>query len=131
MKEKVIHRIEKLIRHNDLSLNAFDKSIDAGNGYIGRQIKNEASIGSDVLEKIYSVYNVSGDWILGGTGPIERNYGYAQDTFVLKEPLDSYSSLNPFEKALLTSMKKKEFMDAIMEIVDLKYPQLRHTNKDK
>ena len=66
---KIIHRLQKYIDYKEVSLNSFDKSIGAANGYIGKQIKNEASIGSDLLEKIISTYSdLNLNWLITGEG---------------------------------------------------------------
>lgn len=66
---KLINRLESYIRLKNLSLNAFDKSIGAANGYIGKQIKVNGSIGSDTIEKIASVFpDLNLMWLLTGEG---------------------------------------------------------------
>ncbi len=55
--------------YHNISLNAFDKAIQAGNGYFGKQLKRQASIGSDVLEKIVCIYpDINPIWLLTGSG---------------------------------------------------------------
>lgn len=67
--EKIISRLQQYIDYKKISFNAFDKSIDASNGYIGRQIKNQASIGGDVLEKISCTYlDLDIRWLITGKG---------------------------------------------------------------
>lgn len=66
---KLINRLESYIKHKNLSFNAFDKSIGAANGYIGKQIKGNGSIGSDIIEKIASIYtDLNLSWLISGTG---------------------------------------------------------------
>jgi hypothetical protein len=66
---KIISRLQQYIEYKNISLNAFDKSIDASNGYIGRQIKNQASVGGDVIEKISCVYaDLNIEWLITGKG---------------------------------------------------------------
>lgn len=70
---KLIDRLQLYIEFKDISLNAFDKSIDASNGYTGKQIKNKGSIGGDVLEKIFSIYtDLDPDWLCTGKGKMIR-----------------------------------------------------------
>lgn len=64
---KTIDRLEQFIESQYISKNSFDLKIEASNGYIGKQIKSHASIGSDVLEKIFSSFpELSPRWLLTG-----------------------------------------------------------------
>lgn len=64
---KTIDRLKEFIDAKNISYNAFDTSIGAGNGYIGRTIKNKGSIGSDIIEKIYSTYpEIDIQWLITG-----------------------------------------------------------------
>lgn len=66
---KIIDRIILFIKHKNLSMRAFDKSIKVGNGYTSKQYKSSASVGSDVLEKIIGVYpDLNPLWLLTGKG---------------------------------------------------------------
>lgn len=66
---RIIDRLNEYIDHKGVSLNAFDKSIGASNGYIGRQIKNKASVGGDVIEKISCEYtDLNLEWLITGQG---------------------------------------------------------------
>lgn len=71
--KKIIDRLAEYIELKDISLNAFDKSLGMSNGYIGKQIKNKASIGGDIIEKISCIYtDLSIDWLITGKGEILR-----------------------------------------------------------
>ncbi|WP_417198692.1 hypothetical protein [Bizionia sp.] len=66
---KTIHRIITLLRSLNLSARQFDISIGASNGYTLRMQKNDASVGSDILERIKDVYpKVNLVWLLTGEG---------------------------------------------------------------
>lgn len=59
----------QFIHHAGLSARQFDLSIGAGNGYTLRMKKNNASIGSDVIENILQVYpQLNVVWLLTGEG---------------------------------------------------------------
>lgn len=71
--KKAIQRLKEFIDFKGISMNAFDASIGASNGYIGRMIKNNASIGSDVLEKIFCIYpELNLIWLIVGEGDMTR-----------------------------------------------------------
>ena len=71
---KIIHRLKQYIELKSISLNAFDKSIKASNGYIGKIIKNDGSLGGDVIERISSVYtDLNLIWLINGTGEMLKS----------------------------------------------------------
>lgn len=71
---KTVERVQIFINHKGLKLKTFDSSINASNGYIGKQIKNKASIGSDVIEKIIEVYtDINLIWLITGNGEMLLN----------------------------------------------------------
>ncbi|MFK7749836.1 MAG: hypothetical protein AB8B65_15685 [Kordia sp.] len=77
---KIIDRIILFIKHKNLSMRAFDKSISVGNGYTSKQSKSSASVGSDVLEKIIDVYpELSPLWLLTGKENMIINLEEAQE----------------------------------------------------
>lgn len=64
---KAINRLDSYLKKHGISYNAFEKSINASNGYIGKSVKNNSSIGSDVLEKIAEVYpDIDILWLVTG-----------------------------------------------------------------
>tara|TARA_R110000744_G_scaffold320439_3_gene426589 strand:+ start:478 stop:861 length:384 start_codon:yes stop_codon:yes gene_type:complete len=66
---KTIDRLMKFITYAGLSARQFDLSIGAANGYTLRMRKNNASIGSDVIENILKVYpQLSVEWLITGEG---------------------------------------------------------------
>ncbi len=66
---KTMHRIMLLIKHLGISARQFDISIGTANGYILRMQKNNASVGSDVIERIVSIYpQVNLVWLITGKG---------------------------------------------------------------
>lgn len=66
---KTIHRIMLLIKHLGISARQFDISIGTANGYILRMQKNNASVGSDVIERIVKLYpQVNLVWLITGKG---------------------------------------------------------------
>ena len=66
---KTIHRIMLLIKHLGISARQFDISIGTANGYILRMQKNNASVGSDIIERIIKLYpQVNLVWLITGKG---------------------------------------------------------------
>lgn len=59
----------QFIKYSGLSARQFDLSIGAGNGYTLRMQKNNASIGSDVIENIIKTYpELNLVWLITGEG---------------------------------------------------------------
>ena len=66
---KTVHRIIDVISELKLSARQFDISIGTANGYILRMQKNNASVGSDVIERIIKEYpQVNLVWLITGKG---------------------------------------------------------------
>ncbi len=66
---KTIDRLMQFIKYSGLSARQFDLSIGAGNGYTLRMQKNNASIGSDVIENIIKTYpELNLVWLITGEG---------------------------------------------------------------
>ncbi len=66
---KTIDRLMQFIKYAGLSARQFDLSIGAGNGYTLRMQKNNASIGSDVIENILKAYpRLNVVWLITGEG---------------------------------------------------------------
>lgn len=66
---KTIDRLMQFIKYVGLSARQFDLSIGASNGYTLRMKKNNASIGSDVIENILRVYpQLNVVWLITGEG---------------------------------------------------------------
>ncbi|QEM13443.1 helix-turn-helix transcriptional regulator [Mucilaginibacter rubeus] len=78
---KTIERIKLFIDYKQVSLTKFDKMLEAGTGYIGKQIKKNGSVGSDILEKIISVFpDLSANWLLTGEGKMIKTGVFDADT---------------------------------------------------
>ncbi|MEE9363768.1 MAG: hypothetical protein V3U92_14300 [Cellulophaga sp.] len=76
---KTIDRLMQFIVAAGLSARKFDLSIGAGNGYTLRMKKNNASIGSDVIETIIRTYpQLNLVWLITGEGEMIKNGGRAK-----------------------------------------------------
>ncbi len=66
---KTVDRLMQFIKYAGLSARQFDLSIGASNGYTLRMKKNNASIGSDVIENIIRTYpQLNLIWLITGEG---------------------------------------------------------------
>lgn len=125
---KTIGRIMMLIQHLNLSARKFDISIGASNGYILRMNKNNASVGSDVIEKIIEVYpQVNLIWLITGKGPM-----------LLPEYADSTEPINPsliediVNQKIEAKMKEEKaaLMKQILAEIDMEIESVRDKSKD-
>lgn len=75
---KIIDRIGEIITEKNLSIRAFEQSIEASNGAIGRAIKNRTDISAEWLSKIIKTYpDISAPWLISGTGSM-----YCVDNYI-------------------------------------------------
>jgi hypothetical protein len=110
---KIIDRIIIFIKHKNLSMRAFDISIGVGNGYTSKQAKSNASVGSDVLEKIIEKYpDLSPLWLVTGQEPMIIN-----PKKKVVEPLPDYG--NSIDEIIENKIRRiveeqfKEFSDKL------------------
>ena len=107
---KTINRIVDFIKYKGMSVRQFDISIGAANGYTLRMAKNNASVGSDVIERIVKEYpSLNLIWLITGKGPmlnedLENGLQNSMD-------LENFISTRVNEK---WSVEKKELLKEIM-----------------
>ena len=106
---KTIDRLMKFIKHAGISARQFDLSIGASNGYTLRMKKNNASVGSDVIENILRVYpQLNVVWLLTGEGSMLK-------TEIKAEPLDfdqlSLEKQAEIEDIIETKIKERQKED--------------------
>lgn len=78
----VAYRIKQFIENEGISKRKFDEKISQSDGYISKQIRTNASIGSDVLEKICTLFpELSPTWLITGKGQMIT--GEEEDSQVL------------------------------------------------
>ena len=71
---KAVDRLMQFIQFTGLSARQFDISIGASNGYTLRMLKNNASIGSDVIENIIASYpQLNLVWLITGEGEMLKS----------------------------------------------------------
>lgn len=112
---KTINRIMQLVSSLNMSARQFDISIDAANGYILRMQKNNASVGSDVIERIVKAYpQVNLVWLITGKG----------DMFIEDHPKPKVRSRKEIEAFIDDKLKaklsddKKVLLDEILKEIN-------------
>lgn len=114
---KTIDRLIQFVQYTGLSARQFDLSIGVSNGYTLRMQKNNASIGSDVLEKILEVYpQLDVVWLLTGQGEMIKkqkvDFSIGIDK-VFKEKQDEIESLIELK---IQEYQRREFNGLLKEI---------------
>lgn len=113
---KTIDRLMQFIKYVGLSARQFDLSIGASNGYTLRMKKNNASIGSDVIENILRVYpQLNVVWLITGEGDM------------LKKPEDAET----LDFDHLPKSRQQEIEDIIeQKIKERQEEELKHLLKE-
>ncbi len=112
---KAIHRILDLIAHLDVSARQFDLSIGTANGYTLRMHKNNASVGSDVIERIVKTYpQINLVWLITGKG--EMFIKSTKPKTIDNVNIESFINEQLNKK---WSEEKKELLDEIMKEINL------------
>lgn len=69
---KPIQRLEWYLKHKKIRYSEVEKKTGLATSYLSKQISNQGSIGSDILEKICLAYpDVNPAWLLTGLGHYE------------------------------------------------------------
>lgn len=112
---KTINRIVEFVNHMGMSVRQFDISIGAANGYTLRMQKNNASVGSDVIERIVKTYpRLNLVWLITGKGPMFKDHTEAEEP-VTKLNIESFINEKLNEK---WSEEKKALLDEILEEIN-------------
>lgn len=113
---KTIHRITELISTLDMSARQFDLSIGTANGYTLRMKKNNASVGSDVIERISKVYpNVNLVWLITGHGDMFISKDDSLSTSLSDREVESYIETQIHEKF---EAKKASLMSELLKEIN-------------
>ena len=112
---KVIDRIVLLRDALGKKNHQMDNEIGSGRGYIGRMIKNKGNPGSDIIEKIISLYNVNAQWLFTGNGDMFRSETYLE----IQIPNFKSDTSNKF-MVLEGTYAEKKFTDLEKQIETLK-----------
>lgn len=109
---KTINRIMLVIKHLGISARQFDISIGTANGYILRMQKNNASVGSDVIERIIQLYpQINLVWLITGQGDMLLENS-KKETHKTNHEIEQYINERLSEK---WSAEKKLLLDEILK----------------
>jgi phage repressor protein C with HTH and peptisase S24 domain len=65
-------RLTQMVDYKNISLNKMSQDIGVSNSYFNKMIKNNGSVGHEILTKIVEFYEISPDWLLTGKGDMLR-----------------------------------------------------------
>ncbi len=72
---KAINRLLKFIEYKEITVNKFSQIIDVSNSYFSKMVRNNASIGSNILEKIVRTFpEIDANWLLTGEGKMLKEH---------------------------------------------------------
>lgn len=126
---KIIDRIIIFIKHKNLSMRAFDKSINAGNGYISKQAKSNASVGSDVIERIIGAYpDLNPLWLLTGDGNMRIELTEEEKKDDSKEPPLKYDTIDALIDHKIEDAIQRQFQ-VLLDKLDT-FPTMEEIRKE-
>lgn len=101
---KPIERLALYFKHNKIKFSEVEKKTGLANGYLGKQVRGLASIGSDILEKICTAYpEIDPAWVLTGkkaSAFAEKSNTSIPESMVIKDTEQSPEPSLPENKLL-------------------------------
>lgn len=125
---KPIERLAFYFKLNKIRFSAVEREVGLGNAYLSKQIKNQASIGADILEKICIAYpNMNPAWVITGKGEPDINTGTSlkvedsqieQTVNVTSEQVRLYrEQIENMNKQIELLRKEIKFQDEMIEML--------------
>lgn len=112
---KTIDRLMQYIKFAGLSARQFDISIGASNGYTLRMLKNNASIGSDVIENIIATYpDLNLVWLITGEGEMIKSKTSSLD--FNKLPSEKQTEIEQIIEYKIRERQEKELKKILKEV---------------
>lgn len=129
--EKLISRLVQVLRYKKVSISQADTLLDVGNGYIGKQLKKNGSVNSDIVELFLKTYSdVNAEWLLTGKGDMIKgtaqleeegsNLTEEQKLKRSNERLEEMLHINMQNTKKLMEYKDKQIAELENEIVAIK-----------
>ncbi len=136
----IVKRLGQYIAEKDISYYLFENSIKASRGSISKAVKNNKSIGSNVIENILTTYtDLNPVWLVTGQGEMllsDKNLGKIEHNLPVKPNLDDldkieiidyiydnvteFKSYKSFQKLTKLLFADKEMGEVRKEIEQLK-----------
>ncbi|AIY14766.1 MULTISPECIES: hypothetical protein [Cellulophaga] len=114
---KTVDRLMQFIKHAGMSARQFDLSIGASNGYTLRMLKNNASIGSDVIENIVATYpNLNLVWLITGEGEMLKSDANSLNFNQL--PKEKQSEIEQIIERKIRERQERELRSLLKDVTD-------------
>lgn len=113
---KTIHRLSEYITSSGITFNKLALELGLSNSYFSKMVKNNGSIGSDIIENILRVHpNINGDWLLTGRGEMLRNEQTLMiDNYeIVKQQSDSSIVIRLMDKLDEKDAENKKFISEL------------------
>lgn len=131
---KPIERLAMYLQFKNLTPHAFEKRIKLSNGYFSKQLKNNGSIGSDILVRIHEQFqDLNLLWLLLGEGQmINENTPFSQQiNSQVEEFTNRYTSETKKVKTLEDDIEKLNFVMKDKDKLISLYEFMFHGNSPK
>lgn len=116
---KTIDRLMQFIQYSGLSARQFDLSIGAGNGYTLRMKKNNASVGSDVIENIVRIYpQLNLVWLITGEGEMIKTEQESKILDFHQLPMEKRQEIEQIIKQKIKERHEKELKILLKEVTE-------------
>ncbi len=137
-----IHRLEEFIHFKNLSLYAFENSIQASRGSISKAIKHEKSIGTNVVENILKEYpELNPNWLFTGKGEMILKEVTETDNVLdgvdkinvikhINDNLEEYKKIRSFH-LLLESAKSEDELSIVKSDIETLKKKIEEIMKSK
>lgn len=92
-----INRIRKYIENKGFTNSSFEKKIGLSNGYIGTQLRRNANLGEDIMNKILdNCLDINPTWLLTGKG--NMIISDQEESAIVSEPAPEYNIFGNADK---------------------------------
>ena len=109
---RLTDRLLTYLEFKGITIYYFEKAIEVGNGYFGKQHKGKGSVGSDILEKVAEQYpDLNLNWLISGKGPMLQKPPKGvkpPEDFMLKEEQAVYAIKNKLVTVLKDQLRTLE-----------------------
>lgn len=123
---KPIERISMYLQFRSITPHAFEKKILLSNGYFSKQLRNQGSVGSDILIKIHAQYtDLNILWVLTGEGQmiheleVQQQHAMQVDEFTIRYETENrkLKTLESDVENLHVVLKDKEKIISLYEFM--------------
>lgn len=113
---KIVDRLNDFIKLNKITYKEFDRNIGVANGYFSKQLKNKASIGSHIIERIIYAYpEINILWLLTGEGEMYKE----QESIDTNSPVVQYQiSINDREDLFIMELAPDLVLKSIVSLIE-------------